>query len=299
MGDLIRFDGKVVLITGAGGGLGRAYALAFAERGAKIVVNDLGAARDGDGADATPAQKVVDEIKAMGGEAIANTDSVTSPEGGEAMVKAALDAFGRLDILINNAGILRDVSMMKMQAKDWEAVLDVHLKGAFCVTVPAFRVMKAQGFGRILFTTSAAGLYGNFGQANYSAAKLGLVGLMQVTAIEGAKYNVHSNAIAPLAASRMTEDLLPAEVLEKMDPKAVSPLVLWLSSEECTETGGIFNMGLGCLNKAKIVTGKGVRFSPTEVLSPEDMRGFWPKVQEMEDPKPYNDMNSFVFSLFS
>lgn len=295
----IRFDDQVVLITGAGGGLGRAYALAFARRGAKVVVNDIGAARDGAGNSQGPAETVVAEIRALGAEAIANTDSVADPDGGEAMVKAATDAFGRLDVLVNNAGILRDTSLARMKPEDWNAILDVHLKGAFCVTAPAFRVMKNQGYGRILFTTSAAGLYGNFGQTHYAAAKMGLVGLMQTVCIEGRKNGVQANAIAPLAASRMTEDLLPPEVLENMNPDTVAPLVLWLASRECVESGSVFNMGLGCLNRVQVVTGRGVRFDPKIPLAPEALAGMWPEVLSMEGAQAYSDMNAFILGLFS
>jgi NAD(P)-dependent dehydrogenase (short-subunit alcohol dehydrogenase family) len=296
---LIRFEDQVVLITGAGGGLGRAYALAFAERGAKVVVNDIGATRDGAGSSRGPAEAVAAEIRAMGGEAIANTDSVADADGGEAMVASAVATFGRLDVLVNNAGNLRDTSLAKMKPEDWNAILDVHLKGAFCVTAPAFRVMKNQNYGRILFTTSAAGLYGNFGQTHYAAAKMGLVGLMQALGIEGMKNNIQTNAIAPLAASRMTEDLLPGEVLENMSPATVAPLVLWLASRECRESGGIFNMGLGCLNRVQLVTGRGLRFDPKKGLSPESIAGMWSEVLSMEGAKAYPDMNAFVLGLFS
>ncbi|TYT75575.1 SDR family oxidoreductase [Desulfobotulus mexicanus] len=295
----IRFDNQVVLITGAGGGLGRAYALEFARRGAKLVVNDIGAARDGAGNSEGPAALVVEEILAMGGEAIANMDSVADPDGGEAMVAAAVGEFGRLDVLVNNAGNLRDVSLVKMQPQDWNAVLDVHLKGAFCVTAPALRIMKKQNYGRILFTTSAAGLYGNFGQSHYAAAKMGLVGMMQSVCIEGRKNNIQTNAIAPLAASRMTEDLLPPEVLENMDPATVAPLVLWLCSSACGESGSIFNMGLGCLNRVQLVTGRGVRFDPKKAMAPEEFEKMWPEVLSMEGAQAYSDMNAFILGLFS
>ena len=202
--DEIRFDQRVAIVTGAGGGLGRVYALEFAKRGAKVVVNDLGGARDGSGEGSqSPAQKVVEEIRAQGGEAVANYDTVATPEGGERIVKAALDAFGTVDILINNAGILRDKSLLKMEPETWQAVLDVHLNGAYHVTKPAFAVMKEKGYGRIVLTTSAAGLYGNFGQTNYSSAKMGLVGFMNTLKLEGAKYNIKVNTIAPMAAYRL------------------------------------------------------------------------------------------------
>ena len=206
--DQIRFDDRVAIVTGAGAGLGRVYALELARRGAKVVVNDLGGGRDGSGeGSSSPADKVVDEIKASGGDAVANYDSVATAEGGENIVKSALDAFGTVDILINNAGILRDKSFLKMEPENWHIVLDVHLSGAYNVSRPAFAAMKDKGYGRILMTTSAAGLYGNFGQTNYTAAKMGLVGLMNTLKLEGQKYGIKVNTIAPVAASRLTEDI--------------------------------------------------------------------------------------------
>ena len=202
------FDGKVAIITGAGGGLGKQHALSLASRGALVVVNDLGGAVDGSGSDAGAAQLVVDEIKAAGGEAVADTDSVATPEGGEAIVQTAIDAFGRIDIVINNAGILRDKTFHNMTPDLLDPVLDVHLKGAFNVTKPAWVHMREQQYGRVISTSSAAGVFGNFGQTNYGAAKMGLVGLTRVLAVEGARYNIKANAIAPLALTRMTEDIM-------------------------------------------------------------------------------------------
>jgi NAD(P)-dependent dehydrogenase (short-subunit alcohol dehydrogenase family) len=216
------YDGKVAIITGAGGGLGRQHALLMAARGALVVVNDLGGTVDGSGADASAAQKVVDEIKAAGGEAVANHDSVATPEGGAAIVQAAVDAYGRVDIVVNNAGILRDKSFHNMEPGLMNPVFDVHLKGAFHVTQPAWVRMREQGYGRIVSTSSAAGLFGNFGQTNYGAAKMGLVGFTRVLAVEGAKYNIKANAIAPLALTRMTEDILGG-FGEKLDPALVTP----------------------------------------------------------------------------
>ncbi len=254
----IRFDGQVAVITGAGGGLGRVYALELAKRGAKVVVNDLGGARDGSGGgSATPAQKVVEEINAFGGEAVANYDNVATPEGGENIIKTAVDTFGKVDILINNAGILRDKSFVKMTSENWQAVLDVHLNGAYHVSRPAFKIMRENGFGRIVMTTSAAGLYGNFGQTNYSSAKMGLVGLMNTLKLEGKKYDIKVNTVAPIAASRLTEDIMPPELFEKMKPEFVSPLVLLLCSKECQENGNIYNAGMGFFNRVAVVTGPG------------------------------------------
>src|SRR5687768_2499926 len=226
------FDGKVAIITGAGGGLGRSHALELARRGALVVVNDLGGATDGTGASTTAAQAVVDEIAAAGGEAVANYDSVATPEGGEAIVKTALDTYGRVDIVINNAGILRDKAFHNMTPDLLDPVLDVHLRGAFNVTRPAWKTMREQGYGRVVNTASAAGILGNFGQTNYGAAKMGLVGFTRVLAVEGAKYNIKANAIAPIAKTRMTEELL-GPMADKLAPELVTPVVAWLVSEEC------------------------------------------------------------------
>ncbi|MCH7478098.1 MAG: SDR family oxidoreductase [SAR324 cluster bacterium] len=240
----IRFDNRVAIVTGAGGGLGREHALLLGRRGAKVVVNDLGGAVDGSGSGQTMADQVVEEIRAAGGEAIANYDSVTTPEGGEAIVKAALDAFGSVDIVINNAGILRDKSFPKLTTEELESVLGVHLRGAFHVSQPAFREMKEREYGRLVFTTSNAGIFGNFGQTNYGAAKAGLVGLSNVLAIEGMKYNIKSNVIAPMAKSRMTEALL-GSLGDVLDPALVSPMVAYLASEQCAVTHEVFSAGAG------------------------------------------------------
>jgi len=261
----IRFDDRVAIVTGAGAGLGRAYALELGRRSAKVVVNDLGGARDGSGdGSSSPADEVVTEIKNLGGEAVANYDNVATMNGGENIVQTALDAFGRVDILINNAGILRDKSFVKMDPDNWQAVLDVHLNGAYHVTKPAFAVMKEQGYGRIIMTTSAAGLYGNFGQTNYAAAKMGLVGLMNTLKLEGQKYDIKVNTIAPIAASRLTEDVLPPDFFEKLKPEFVAPMALYLCSEGCPVTGNIYNAGMGFYNRAAMFTGPGA------VLAEED-----------------------------
>ncbi|MBC2716864.1 MAG: SDR family NAD(P)-dependent oxidoreductase [Desulfobacteraceae bacterium] len=294
--DEIRFDDQVAIITGAGGGLGRIYALELAKRGAKVVVNDLGGARDGSGeGSATPAQKVVDEIKALGGEAVANYDSVSTPDGGENIVKAALDAYGTVDILINNAGILRDKSFIKMEPENWQTVLDVHLTGAYNVTKPAFKVMREKGYGRIVMTTSAAGLYGNFGQTNYSSAKMGLAGLMNTLKLEGKKYNIKVNTVAPIAASRLTEDILPPELFEKMKPEFVSPLVMYLCSQECDANGNIYNAGMGFFNRAAVVTGSGTTIgdgvNPPEI---EDVVDNFDAIASLKNGKVYFELNEQV-----
>lgn len=238
------FDGKVAIITGAGGGLGRSHSLELAKRGALIVVNDLGGSMDGTGENASAAQKVVDEIKAAGGEAVANHDSVATPEGGEAIVQTAIDAFGRVDIVINNAGILRDKTFHNMTPDLLDPVLDVHLRGAFNVTRPAYVHMREQSYGRIVSTASGAGVFGNFGQSNYGAAKMGLVGLTRVLAVEGAKRNIKANVIAPVAKTRMTEELMGA-LVDQFGPEYVSPLVAWLAHEDCPVSGEIYTVGGG------------------------------------------------------
>jgi NAD(P)-dependent dehydrogenase (short-subunit alcohol dehydrogenase family) len=240
----ITFDGRVAIVTGAGGGLGRTYALELARRGAQVVVNDLGGSVNGEGGDDAAAQKVVDEIKSAGGEATPNYDSVSSPEGGESIVKTAGDAYGKVDIVINNAGILRDKSFAKMSWEDLDLVLDVHLKGAFYVSQPAFKVMKENGYGRFVFTSSNSGVFGNFGQANYGAAKMGLVGLSNVLAIEGAKAGILSNVVCPVAGTRMTEELL-GDFAKLLKPETVTPLVTFLASEACTFTHEAFSAAGG------------------------------------------------------
>jgi NAD(P)-dependent dehydrogenase (short-subunit alcohol dehydrogenase family) len=275
----IEFEGRVAVVTGAGGGLGRSHALLLASRGAKVVVNDLGGTRDGTGTDASMADQVVAEIEAAGGDAVANHDGVHTWEGGEAIVASALEAFGRIDIVINNAGILRDVSFAKLTREQLEPVLDVHLKGAFHVTRAAWPYLKDQGYGRIISTTSGSGLYGNFGQSNYAAAKLGLVGLTRTLAIEGAKYGITANAIAPVAKSRMTEDIMPPALLERLEPEYVSPLVAYLASDACTDTGRIFSVGGGYVARVALLEGPGATFD--HVPTPEDIADAWARIEEV------------------
>jgi NAD(P)-dependent dehydrogenase (short-subunit alcohol dehydrogenase family)/acyl dehydratase/putative sterol carrier protein len=294
--DDIRFDDRVAVVTGAGGGLGRVYALELARRGAKVVVNDFGGARDGSGqGSGGPADKVVQEIREAGGEAVASYDSVTTPEGGENIIKTALDAFGRVDILINNAGILKDKSFTKMDLENWRGVMDVHLNGAFHVTRPAFRVMRERGYGRIVMTTSAAGLYGNFGQANYSTAKMALVGLMNTLKLEGGKYDIKVNTVAPIAATRLTADVLPAELQEKMTPEFVAPLVLYLCSEDCPVSGEIYNAGMGFYNRAAVMTAPGVVMGNGKIVpSVEEVSASWEKVTGLKNAREYEQLNDFV-----
>jgi len=270
------FDGKVVLITGAGGGLGRQHALMMAQRGALIVVNDLGGAVDGSGSDDGAAQLVVNEITAAGGEAVADTNSVATPEGGEAIVQTAIDAFGRVDVVINNAGILRDKAFHNMTPELLDPVIDVHLKGAFNVTRPAWVRMREQGYGRIVSTSSAAGIFGNFGQTNYGAAKMGLVGFTRVLAVEGARYGIKANAIAPLALTRMTEDIMGA-LGDKLDPALVSPLVTFLAHESCEATGRVFSVGGGRVAEVFLGETNGY-YSPT--LTADDVAANWDTVTD-------------------
>jgi NAD(P)-dependent dehydrogenase (short-subunit alcohol dehydrogenase family) len=267
----IRFDGRVAVITGAGGGLGKTYAIELARRGAHVVVNDLGGASDGSGKSHSMADETVNEIQAAGGQAVANYDSVSTPQGGEAIIKAALDKFGRVDVVINNAGILRDKSFAKLEPADLEIVLDVHLKGAFYVSQPAFRAMKEQNYGRFLFTASAAGIFGNFGQANYGAAKMGLVGLSNVLAVEGAKNNIKSNVIAPIAKTRLTENLL-GPLAAQLDPHGVTPLACYLVSEACELTHEVFSVGGGRFAKVFVGLAPGWFAGKGKAVTLEDVR---------------------------
>ena len=247
----IDLSGKVAIVTGAGGGLGRAHALALAARGARVLVNDLGGGRDGSGGSGTAAEKVVEEIRASGGEAIADGASVTDYAAVEAMVAAAMKKWGGVHILVNNAGILRDKTFAKMEIDDFRAVLDVHLMGAVHTTKAMWEIMRAQNYGRIVMTTSSTGLYGNFGQSNYGAAKMALVGLMQTLALEGVKYNIRVNCLAPTAATRMTEGLLPPEVSARMKPELVSPAVVYLTSDNAP-TRAIICAGAGSFERAYV-----------------------------------------------
>jgi 3-hydroxy-3-methylglutaryl CoA synthase/NAD(P)-dependent dehydrogenase (short-subunit alcohol dehydrogenase family)/putative sterol carrier protein len=296
----IRFDDQVAVVTGAGGGLGRLYALELARRGARVVVNDLGGARDGTGSSSRPADDVVREITDAGGTAVANYDSVATPDGGQRIVQSAIDHFGRLDILINNAGILRDKSFAKMEPGMWQAVLDVHLHGAFHVTQPAFQVMRQQGYGRIVLTTSAAGLFGNFGQANYGAAKLGLVGLMNTLKLEGAKYNIKVNTVAPLATTRLTEDVLPTEFADRLKPEFVAPLVLYLCSEQCTDTGLILNAGMGNYSRAAVTSAPGVVLGDGEqVPGMGAIHQSWSKIDNLRGAQMYDDANAALMDMLA
>ena len=277
----IRFDNKVAVITGAGAGLGRSHAMLLASRGARVVVNDLGGNPDGTGASESAADLVVKEILKAGGEAVASYDSVATSDGAAAVVQTAVDAYGTVDIVINNAGILRDKSFAKLDPADLNAVVDVHLKGTFFVSQPAFRIMKEKGYGRFVHTTSAAGLFGNFGQANYAAAKFGIVGLSNVLAIEGAKANIKSNVIAPMAKTRLTESLL-GPLADAVTPEQVSPLVAYLASDGCELTHETFSVGGGRIARVFVGLTPGW-FAGKEVTpSVEDVRDHIERAMDTE-----------------
>jgi len=282
----ISFEGQVALITGAGGGLGRAYALELARRGCKVVVNDVGGDPHGRGADTAPARKVGEEIEALGGEAIPNFDSVASYEGGYNMVKAAMDKWGRLDIVICNAGILRDVAFHNMSEDDWDAIFAVHVKGTFTVLRAAWPIFRQQSYGRVVLTSSSSGIWGNFGQANYGAAKTAMIGLMNVLKQEGAKYNVMVNTIAPVAGTRLTATVLPPQLVERLKPDYVVPAVVYLVSKECTDSGLIIEAGAGRFNRAALVKGRGIDAGLDEVKTAEWVAEHWKEITSLEGAVP-------------
>ena len=274
---------RIIVVTGAGGGLGREYALTLAKEGASVVVNDLGGARDGTGAGSAMADQVVKEIKDAGGHAVANYDSVADADGAASIVKTALDEFGAIHGVVSNAGILRDGTFHKMPFQNWDAVLKVHLYGGYNVIRAAWPHFREQSFGRIVVATSTSGLFGNFGQANYSAAKLGLVGLINTLAQEGAKYNIKANAVAPIAATRMTEDILPPEVFKKLTPEYVAPVVAYLCSEEVPDTASVFIVGGGKVQRAALFQNEGVTFS--DVPSVDEVAGRWNEIDDLSAAK--------------
>jgi NAD(P)-dependent dehydrogenase (short-subunit alcohol dehydrogenase family) len=272
-------DGRVVIITGAGGGLGREYALLLADEGARVVVNDLGGARDGSGSGQAMADTVVDEIRQSGGTALANYDNIATEEGAQSLVDSALQEFGAIDGVVNNAGILRDGAFHKMSAENWDAVLKVHLYGGFHVTRAAWPHLRERRFGRIVMATSTSGIFGNFGQSNYGAAKLGLVGLINTLAIEGAKYGILANAVAPMAATRMTTDIAPPELLDKLPPAHVAPVVGYLMSEQCTDTGCVFVVGGGNIQRVAQFQNKGVSFSEPPTV--DELTERWSEIADL------------------
>ena len=276
----VRFDDRVVVITGAGNGLGRTYALEMGKRGAKVVVNDLGGSAFGDGADKGAADLVVDEIKAGGGQAVANYDSVTD---GDKIVQTAMDSFGRIDVVINNAGILRDKTFHKMEEQDWDLVYDVHVRGAFKVTHAAWPYMRDQNYGRLIFTASAAGIYGNFGQTNYAMAKLGQYGMSQTLALEGRSKNIMVNTIAPIAGSRLTETVMPQELVDALKPEFIMPLVVKLCDENSQETGGLYEVGAGFIGKVRWERSKGHSFSVSQGFNAEDVNEAWDEIVDFTD----------------
>ena len=280
----IRFDGKVAIVTGAGGGLGRQHALELARRGAKVMVNDLGGAVDGSGGGSEASHRVVEEIKALGAEAIANGSSVTDDAGVQRMVKDAMDHWGRIDILVANAGVLRDKSFAKMEIADFAFVVDVHLMGSVKPAKAVWEIMREQNYGRIVVTTSSTGLYGNFGQANYGAAKLALIGFMNTLKLEGQKNNIHVNAISPVAATRMTENIMPPPVLEQLKPEFVTPGVVFLCSEDAP-TGAILTAGAGAFALARIVETEGVYLGHDATV--EQVRENWAKITDPAGQQAY------------
>ena len=296
MGEPITFDGRVAIVTGAGGGLGKEYALELGRRGAMVVVNDLGGEVAGSGSSQAAADVVVGKIREAGGDAVANYDSVATRDGGAAIIQTAVDSFGGVDIVINNAGILRDKSFGNMTLDEVDAVLDVHLRGAFHVSHPAFQLMKERGYGRFVHTTSASGLFGNFGQVNYGAAKAGLVGLSNVLAIEGAKYNIKSNAVAPTARTRMTEDVL-GPFVEMFDPVQVMPMVVYLCSEENELTHEIFTVGGGRYGRVFIGTNTGWFAGQGVVPSIEEVREHLPEIRDITEHVVPGDINEELMIL--
>lgn len=294
--DNLRFDGRVAIVTGAGAGLGRAYALLLADRGASVVVNDLGGSRSGDGSSSKAADSVVSEICSKGGKAVPNYDSVVD---GDKLIQTALENFGRIDIVVNNAGILRDKSFARISESDWNLVHDVHLKGAFKVTQAAWPHFRKQNYGRVIVTSSNSGLYGNFGQANYSAAKLGLVGLCNTMAIEGRKNNINCNVIVPTAASRLTEDILPPDFFAELKPELIAPIVVWLCHENCNENGSIIESAAGWATKCHLVRGTGalLRHKITDTVTPENVRDVWNQLTDMSQATRLNSIEEASSTL--
>ena len=280
----IKFDDKVVIVTGAGGGLGKSHALEFARRGAKVVVNDLGGSVDGSGGASDAANAVVEEIKAEGGEAIANGASVADQSGVQNMVNEVISKWGRIDVLVNNAGILRDKSFHKISLEEFNAVMDVHFQGSVYTSHAVYPIMREQNFGRIIFTTSSGGLSGNFGQANYGAAKMAMIGLMNCLKIEGQKYNVHSSAVAPVALSRMTENLFPEGIGERFLPEYVTPAVIYLASDDAPN-GAIIGAGAGVFTQFRIFETMGLALGTGDDMTPENIAAGWSSVADMDDAR--------------
>ena len=294
----IRFDDKVAIVTGAGGGLGRSHALDLASRGAKVVVNDLGGSVDGASkGSSSAAEKVVEEIKAAGGEAIANGASVTDVDQVKEMVQQTMDAYGRIDILVNNAGILRDKSFSKVEDEDFRMVMEVHLMGSVNCTKAVWEIMKEQNYGRIVMTSSSSGLYGNFGQTNYGAAKMAMVGLMNTLKLEGQKYNVFSNTITPVAYTRMTENLMPEDFGKQFQPEYITPAVLYLASDQAPN-GAIMAAGAGVFSRILIHETMGISLGTGEDMTPENISASWEKISDMSDARLLQNGGEQTLKIF-
>ena len=289
----ITFKNRVAIVTGAGEGIGRQYALDLAKRGAKVVVNDIGLGKD----QIRTADRVVDEIKKAEGNAVASFETVATMKGGKNIVATAMDNFGRVDILINNAGILRDKTFMKMTEEQWDDVIAVHLKGAFCVTQPAVKVMKENRYGRIVFTASSSGMYGNFGQSNYGAAKMGVIGIMNTLKLETARYNIKINTVAPNASTGMTQGVFTDEVAKRIRPEFNTPIVTYLCSEENQESGMIFTMSAGWFARSAMVSGKGYCIGDTKrLIKAEEIRDQFDQIKNLDNALPYEDCGQ-IYSL--
>lgn len=280
----INFENKTVVVTGAGNGLGKAYAMEFAKRGANVVVNDIGGSVDGAGSENAPADIVVEEIKSNGGSAVANYDSVATKDGGQSIIDSALNEFGSIHSVVNNAGILRDKSFHKITTEEFDQVMDVHFQGSFYASHAVYPIMREQNFGRIIFTTSSGGLCGNFGQANYGAAKMGMIGLMNCLKIEGQKYNVFSSAVAPVALSRMTDSLFPEGIGERFMPEYVTPAVIYLASDD-SQNGAIIGAGAGVFTRFRIMETMGLALGTGDEMTPENIAAGWSSVSDMDDAR--------------
>ena len=297
----INYDGRVAIVTGAGTGIGRQYALDLASRGASVVVNDSGCDRHGDGSSGSPAELIAGDIISGGGKAVAVYGDVSEASTGKNLVETALNKFGSVDILVSNAGIIRDGTFLKTSESDWDRIVNVHLKGAFLVAQPAFNAMRERGYGRIILTTSGAGLYGNYGQANYAAAKMGLVGLMNVMELEGAKYNIRVNTIAPLANTRMTAELFQGKLADLMKPSYVTALGMYLLSEECNETGHVYNAAGSWFSRTEVMCCPGkIIGDGIGPVTPESVRENFGSINSLEGGKPLNNLQecfSFLMPL--
>ena len=281
---MVDLDGRVAVITGAGDGLGRSHARLLASLGARVVVNDLGGDRAGGGASSQASDRVVEEIRSAGGDAVANYGNVADEADVRALIGQAVDTYGRLDIVVNNAGILRDASFHKMSREDWDAVLKVHLQGSFLVTHAAWPVLREQRYGRVIFTTSGGGMFGNFGQSNYGTAKMGILGLMNCLAVEGSRRGILTNAVSPIANTRLTEDVMPEDQLETLDPGFVSPVVAWLASEDCKLTGEVIRAGGGAYSRVQYRVSRGV--SLDHIPTVDEFTDHLERILDMQDATP-------------